>query len=420
MKLEIKELGPIHDSIIDFSSDLTIIFGKSNQGKSYILRALYSFLSCFDEANNLELAGIISLDSTKKIPRNLVNGGQIEVAVNVKEGVIKLKDRWFSRLLTTSNVDFPVDEILFKIDEQSKVISIPPREYKPYGLICPNASYSLRLEYSRGVLKIDVEKSEGEIKDEDLCFTGLSGFILDSITKFLSTEVIPEVMNVVGRSIKVNSVRFLTYGRNAVLVILNSRSMSSFIPIFRSCEYWVEKGLRVQPKEEIDKIFNVKVRTEKGKIFINGYEIDKVSASLVELGSLYLATADGKGGLLMIEEPEAQLDVYKQITMGIILYNLSEIYKIVATTHSENLLLTLAMISYFSKRVGEKVKEAFNKYGELKLRDAKISFYLVEDGRIREMKDSQILSDASIFSETNREIFGINAYLLSECGDKCE
>ncbi|BFH74201.1 hypothetical protein SJAV_21450 [Sulfurisphaera javensis] len=70
MRIDIKSLGPLHNTTFDFSSPITIIFGKSNSGKSYVLKAIYSSLSFFDESNNINLVFLsepnIKIDSASE------------------------------------------------------------------------------------------------------------------------------------------------------------------------------------------------------------------------------------------------------------------------------------------------------------------------------------------------------------------
>ncbi len=58
MKLIIKNIGVLKDTSIELG-DLTVIFGKPNSGKSYILKSIYSNLAFFDQANNADLASIV-------------------------------------------------------------------------------------------------------------------------------------------------------------------------------------------------------------------------------------------------------------------------------------------------------------------------------------------------------------------------
>lgn len=428
MKIKIKKLGPIHDSTIDFP-DITVIFGKSNEGKSYILKALYAPLSFLDRANYHELANILlSSLSTKiyetkeiKVP---VEGGSFEIEVNLKDAIQKfiasVQDRLFSE---RPEIEFPLaSDILSKIEIQSKIATIEEKKYTLTNL-CPNASYSLSFSYANGKIKTSIEKY-GQVADKTLCSFSLSFAIIDKIKEFVATEVFPKIIEPIGKGFGVGSVRFLSYGRSSILLLISPLATyrDVLLPNFRSTVHWILTGLNnLQIDEDIKRIFNLRVGTEGGKVKIEGYEPNHVSASLAELTTLYLSTLDGGGGLLLIEEPESQLDVYKQVSMAIILYNLAKKYRIVLTTHSEILLFTLAIISYFSRKgLRNEVKNILNEYGDLDVRDVNMSFYLTEGGKINEKNDEEILEDSALFSDINRKLFGITAKLLAMCGDKCK
>lgn len=460
MQLKVNKLGPIRDSEVDFSSDITVIFGKSNTGKSYILKALYSNLSFLDESNYIILANMISSDIYSSIAkdREKVYGKEIEIPINLKEYVEKFIQTLSKRVISDFDVTFSLlSDILSKVEKQSKNITINNISYDSNGNICPTASYKLLLSYSEGYIKAKIER-HGKIDDELLCNTSLSGFITGRILNFVSQYIIPQVMSEVGgsictksESVCINSVRFLSYGRNTILHLINeSPSLLSYPPlspmyptlsllyfifpplILRSTYYWIINGINtlkgpIDKEKEIEEIkrifdiFNIKISYQEERIKINDYELPQTSASYVEIAALYLSTIDGRGGLLLIEEPESQLDVYKQISIAILLYNLSKKFKIVLTTHSENVLLTLAMLSYYSK-LGDKVKEIFSKYGNPDVRDVKISFYFVDDkeGKVKSLSDREILENDKIFAEINKDLFSINAKLDELCGEKCK
>jgi hypothetical protein len=87
MKLIIKNLGVLKDTSIELG-DLTVIFGKPNSGKSYILKSIYSNLAFFDQANNVDLATIVaeSLYSTIiSISENAINGRKYTTSLNISE-----------------------------------------------------------------------------------------------------------------------------------------------------------------------------------------------------------------------------------------------------------------------------------------------------------------------------------------------
>ena len=81
-----------------------------------------------------------------------------------------------------------------------------------------------------------------------------------------------------------------------------------------------------------------------------------------------------------------------QLKMGLFLYELSKKHKVVVTTHSEIILIILAILSHFKKE--KEVAELFN-IGKVESeeRSVDVKIYYANDGKIELMDPEKVLEN---------------------------
>ncbi|MCG3109338.1 hypothetical protein L3N51_01628 [Metallosphaera sp. J1] len=423
MQLTIKELGPIRNSDLKLG-DLSVIFGRSNTGKSYILKALYSWLCFLDEANSFELATLMTGDL--EIP-SLVEGGQFSRPIDFRRGVEMLLERYSRRFTSLNHTKLTIEGkdvngLLDLIERQSEMLRLEKRIYPSYGPICPGASYTIEIGFVNGSIDVSVTKS-GTVMDSEFCMSALANKIRASIISYLRSVVIPRMMKPIGDSVKVPSVRLLNHGRFLALF----HKVSLIDPYFRSAFYWIERGKEMirngADDEEVRKVFNLNMKLESGELLLDGLTVTLSSSSLLEMAALRLSLSDGRGGLVLIEEPEIQLDVMSQVKMALILYSLARKFRIVITTHSEIIILTLAMLSYYLPCLGDEALTEFkNVFGNTVefVKPVNVSFYHVMEGTLMERSAGDILNNTEIFSEVNKKLLDLGLNLYEKWEARCQ
>ena len=144
MKFRFKNIGPIKEAELELG-DLTIIAGRNNTGKTYMVYTLYGFLNGFRELL-------------------LSNAGSRFFESHFKEAVSLSTEELVSKLISEGQVEWEVDED-FLIEEQTRLIQEMAREFSKRGISGVfNASQfsfedsSLEFEYS-SVIPLDFELS---------------------------------------------------------------------------------------------------------------------------------------------------------------------------------------------------------------------------------------------------------------------
>jgi predicted ATPase len=120
---------------------------------------------------------------------------------------------------------------------------------------------------------------------------------------------------------------------------------------------------------------------------------EHVSTSVLEIVSFLLSVK--VGSLILYEEPEAHLHEELQLLMGMVLYALSSINRIVISTHSQTIVSTIAHLSML-KPTKEELKDLFE---DLKVKDyealaeavekanekVKVKVYHFTEGEVKEV-----------------------------------
>uniref|UniRef100_A0A2U9ICX5 Endonuclease GajA/Old nuclease/RecF-like AAA domain-containing protein n=2 Tax=Acidianus brierleyi TaxID=41673 RepID=A0A2U9ICX5_9CREN len=402
MELLIKSLGPITDSKVAIS-DLTVLFGPPKAGKSYILKAIYSKLAFFDEANNLELSKIF----VRQLQDKLISFASEEKGETLtldveKEFLISIKtlsQYYLSYLTSNAEVDIPL-----KMEDIVKEIlrdqTLNEETYYPYSTSCVNV---IKISFQTGKINIRVSAK----KEDRTCQTILASELISSLTNY-SIKLFTKILNLSAKTLNIPLVKYAAYGRALALLTLND--VTSFNPSIRSLYYWLMKGLESKAEDSFLSFIDVNIKkSEKDKILIDEYTPEKSSSSLNDLAVIKLMVADGKKSLILIEEPESQLNIEQQIKVALYLYGLAQKHQVVITTHSDVILLILSALQYFgwSNVFEEEAKVPHEK-------SVNIRIYLVKDGKVTEKKGVDLLENIPTISEVGYKIISIIGRLLDE------
>ncbi|BFH74080.1 hypothetical protein SJAV_20240 [Sulfurisphaera javensis] len=412
MKLIVHKLGPLKETEIEINTPITILFGRSNTGKSYVLKALYSLLSFLDKSNEERIIDSI-LGNINFLENKML---EIDFATHIRTVIDFLRNS----LVGESNVELYLngkrsEDLIKELGEKIRKIDFKEETYEEKDI------YSSFPQPQR----VSVKLRDGKLllnKATTQASYSLISFLANSVRNYLSDVVLPIIEKKAKDLFEIPSVRYLNYGRFVALY----GNLDD--PYFSSSSYWIKNGKNLVKQgkinSEIEKLFNLSIKIKKEELTINGYSPAHSSASLVELSSLFLAVADGEGGLLLIEEPETQLDVYSQIKIGVILYLLSKRFKIVFSTHSEILLLTMAMLSRFSECAKDvlisRIKELVDIENLDNLDHVDVNFYFFDKGKVEKRSAKEILANAEIFTDLNNKLLDSITELVLAWEEKCQ
>jgi len=381
VKLHLSNLGPVKHGEIELG-DITLFVGKPNTGKSTAMKALFYSLYCpgnliklnqdsFEVKDNLFLLRFtIDRERTKENYKSFMSD-------SLPEGEFELEPINVLDFILTQKLSYK---------EKYRPISSPPMYFPK---ICNNKDIKrLRSSLSNTIYEISVNGDEGEVKVEvdisdvkqtclkdDGTLSSLSRAFMEIAQERVSSQYCIG-FNECLRKRGINGVVYIPYGRFFLMLqkfimqeILDSDVFSLLelnLPfIIKRPNYLTEyyKGLSTYN----EKIFNLIKPLLKGQIANVGENLvyteenkiipwEYVSASILEIVSFLLSVK--VGSLILFEEPETQLHEELQLLMGMVLYALSSINRIVISTHSQTIVSTIAHLSML-KPTKEELKDLF-------------------------------------------------------------
>ena len=159
-----------------------------------------------------------------------------------------------------------------------------------------------------------------------------------------------------------------------------------------------------------EKVFNLIKPLLKGQIANVGGNLvyieenkkipwEYVSASILEIVSFLLSVK--VGSLILFEEPETQLHEELQLLMGMVLYALSSINRIVISTHSQTIVSTIAHLSMLkpTKDLFEDLKvkdyEALAEAVEKANEKVKVKVYHFTEGEVKDVSINHVVRGLS-------------------------
>ena len=397
MKLHLSNLGPIKHGEIELG-DITLFVGKPNTGKSTAMKALFYSLYCpgnliklrgdpFEVRDNLFLQRFtIDRKETEKNYKSFIRD-------SLPEGEFKLEPINVLDFVHTQKLSY---------EEKYRPIFLPPMYFPK---ICNDKDIErLMSSLSNTIYEISVNGDEGEVKVEadisdvketclkdDGTLSSLSRAFMEIAQERISSQYCIG-FNKCLRKRGINGVVYIPYGRSFLVLqkFIMQEILSSFVFSFLATRigeltttlnppliitrpnYLIEyyEGLSTYN----EKIFNLikpllKGQVKdlgKGLVYVEGDKIipwEYVSASVLEIVSFLLSVKEES--LVLFEEPETQLHEELQLLMGMVLYALSSINRIVISTHSQTIVSTIAHLSML-KPTKEELKDLFE---DLKVKD---------------------------------------------------
>ena len=402
VKLHLSNLGPIKHGEIELG-DITLFVGKPNTGKSTAMKALFYSLYCpgnliklkqdsFEVKDNLFLLRFtIDREGTKENYKSFISD-------SLPEGEFKLEP--------INVLDFILTQKLSYEDEY-RPSTLPPmyfpktcsdEDIKHLRFSLSNTIYKISVNGDKGEVKVDVsDVSETCLKDNET-LSSISTVMLNIAEQPVNSQYCIGFNESLSKN-GINGLVYIPYGRSFLVLqkfilqeILNSLTSASPSPfsrleevIFRGFVMAINSLFKItRPNYLTDyfegfttynkKVFNLIKPLLKGQIANVGGNLvyteenkkipwEYVSASILEIVSFLLSVK--VGSLILFEEPEIQLHEELQLLMGMVLYALSSISRIVISTHSQTIVSTIAHLSML-KPTKEELKDLFE---DLKVKD---------------------------------------------------
>jgi AAA15 family ATPase/GTPase len=404
MKLYLSNLGPIKHGEIELG-DITLFVGKPNTGKSTAMKALFYSLYCpgnliklkqdsFEVKDNLFLLRFtIDREGTKENYKSFISD-------SLPEGEFKLEPINVLDFILTQKLSY---------EEEYRPSTLPPmfftktcsdEDMKRLRFSLSNTIYKISVNGDKGEVKVDVsDVSETCLKDNET-LSSISTIMLNISEQLVNSQYCIGFNESLSKN-GINGVVYIPYGRSFLALqkfilqeILNSPTSPSPSPfsllekisnIIRGFVMAIDPPFKITRPNYLteyfkglttynEKVFNLIKPLLKGQIENVGENLvyteenkiipwEYVSASILEIVSFLLSVKEES--LVLFEEPETQLHEELQLLMGMVLYALSSINRIVISTHSQTIVSTIAHLSML-KPTKEELKDLFE---DLKVKD---------------------------------------------------
>ena len=486
MKLFIERLGPLRDTSVELG-DVTILFGLPNAGKSYLLRAVYAshiyldsfvFRWCADAKVIDELLGM-RVEIEVAVPRvdvdkDVVYAERADMRVAYEALIEALRgaiSRCVENALLPHGASYGLGGEATEAPRFELAVRLLPE------LFCSRAE-RLRLtrpggcsaSIENGVLRVRLSPVRVARERRLWALSRLSSSTANYYA--VEAEYVLQMesleLEMVLRALLVDTLRravlrlaggghrivYAAYGRSIVTQALlytmlrpekllypaieealgsrNLPALSLFGAITRGYRILVEDE---EVRREVLRIFSVllggEVRLAPGSIeYISGgarVPLHFASALVGEVAGLMLASAPlvRNGGILLVEEPEAQLHPRMHVLLPIVFYALAARgVRVVLTTHSDILVSVAAALTVLADRGAERLREAVETLLEKfplieppretveylssllseRVPRMKIRFYYVGGGKARELEPREVLQGIPSMSEVLHEL----------------
>ena len=368
VKLKVIELGPVRNSEIELGH-VTILFGPPNTGKSYLLKALYSQLITLDRYQVALAKRLLCSEVRQRIEyiTMLVRG--------VLTGSVKVRDSYkvesgYASIVVDENRRWVELEVRLGGLEVGEAVSVNLAlslvEQLPQGVFQLEPSYAAYVTYPdlsdvcrRACPGICTASDDGQLVIR--VRVGDAEWFAHCLARLLKrlcsgVRVVPSLG-------ELSDAAFIPFGRTPLVYLVDAASaagrdapMSSThqmgnIYAAYLARLWdgYRRFLR-NPDDEVSRAFSLFGRFEArgGRILYSSrgppVEIPRASAMAAEvLGIMLPIYASRKDALVLVEEPEAQLHPAAHILMAVALLASAGLgYRLVITTHSEQLVATVA------------------------------------------------------------------------------
>lgn len=468
MKFRFKKIGPIDEADLELG-DLTIIAGRNNTGKTYIVYTLYGFLSGitgllrgqavtrflqahFAEAASLSTEEVVSqLIAERQFSWNL-NGEFLadEQARLIQELTREYSEHGIYRVFNTSQDQF--SEACLELDLERVQVTARNLLYSSH----PGAKLSISHAGAKVTIGYDGTKVVASLDDREtsMDLASLSGIVRDALgyvypqillQELFGPKTMPFIFSSARHSIPL-FLKELDYVRSQVVRQLQQqeasgngeplegsdplRSTSRYaapihdnIDFVRSIPEEVEAYTDELPKVlpvDIEKMMGGAFESRKGALrFTSGADnkpnfdipLHLASSSAWEMSNLYFFLGyfmgERSSRFLIIDEPESHLDTANQIQFARLLARLVEGgVRVLITTHSDYIVKEINNLIMLNSDF-ERREETMERLGyDVSLPPEEIRAYVAQNGGLTRCTIDRYGIDMPVFDET---IDGINS-----------
>ncbi len=460
-----KNIGPVKDAELELG-DLTIIAGRNNTGKTYVVYTLYGFLKMLNSSNfHLFLMDKRFPDAQfpdlRSIAEKLLQEDHASLLLDEqileRQGreVIQAIARTFSKeflpgVFSSQHHDFEGASIEVNLHEDN-ANNLRPLKVNAEGVI-------LSIEHDGKELRISLEKQDKKANIYDLRFHIAYIYLM-----FLCGDLFPEPFILSAERFGISLFyRELDFKKNQLVDLLqklgddkNRERISPYLfidkatsryamPIKDNIDYTRSIPDRRGNISEIHdhKLFDHIKDMMDGYYRASGDEIRFISKSRGKGRSfnipLHLASSSArglsdfyfflqhvakKGNLLIIDEPESHLDTANQIQLARLLARFVRAgLKVLITTHSDYLIKEFNNLVMLSKSFADKdaVVRKLKYQADDFLSPDSVRAYVAENNSLTRCKVDALGIDMPVFDKTIDEINSVANELVSRVSDDAE
>lgn len=449
VEFRFRNIGPIKEAAIELG-DLTIIAGRNNTGKTYLVYTLYGFLKLWnsqphaDEAMWLMRTGSAGSPTIGEVFSELLEKGRATFPLD-KDGINSLRHRAlqvlskrFSKELLHQVFSAPDENFLRASIEALYTEHERTAEYPLTGDIqLPDgASLCMRYDGSNMILKLNT----GEAKELDF---NLRYFLVPRYLELLLRPWLPPPFILSSERFGISLFyRELDFTKNQLVDMLqkigSSKRQANLSPFFFINQATSRYALPI--KDNIDYTRSIPDRRKNKSDFLKTGHSDEIKDMMAGYYSsagdeirfiskargrdrsfnipLYLASSSARGlsdlyfflrhvatenSILIVDEPESHLDTANQVLLARLLARVVRTgLKVLVTTHSDYFVKeinNLIMLSQILKDRSEVARE--HQYsGDEALFPSLIRAYVAEKNSLTKCQIDQFGIDMPVFDET--------------------
>ena len=463
VKFRFRNIGPVRDAELELG-DLTVIAGRNNTGKTYIVYTLYGFLKMakdfpdwfiLREENQPEA----EFPKWRHLAEQLAESGRYAFSLNQKE--LDRQRKWVTKLLAKG----------FSEQGLSEMFSSQPKVFKGASIqiIWNSENSRLRHSYkSEGAkVSIDYNGTQAVVTTDDakrqLPTGRLAGMVAYHYVRFLFDSFFPDPFILSAERFGISLFyRELDFTKNQLVDMLQKMSddknrdkFSPYLFIDRTTSRYA-----LPIKDNIDYTRSIPdLRGRRSEVYTNklfddikdmmggyyGAAGDDIRFISKARGKgrrfnipLHLASSSARGlsdfyfflrhvarsnHLLIIDEPESHLDTANQIQLARLLAQFVKAgLRVLVTTHSDYLVKEINNLIMLSKPIEDKasiIKKL--KYREDDyLEPESVRAYVAEENGLSECKVDRLGIDMPVFDETIDAINNAANELASHMEDDSE
>ena len=461
-----RNIGPVKHAELDLG-DLTIIAGRNNTGKTYLVYTLYGFLKMWDDVPpgyvlHHETEPEAKFPDWTQVAKQLVESGHYTIPLNNQS--LGQQRKWVIRLLTQYFSEHTLSEVFSSQPEKFERSSMeivcnykklkPPRSFKV--VIVKGLSFSFKSRQMEVVVSMDEIKSQPP--PESLAFYVAHHYVL-----FLLKDLFPDPFILSAERFGISLFyRELDFTKNQLVDLLQKMGddkrqhrLSPYLVIDRATSRYA-----LPIKDNIDYTRSIPERRErnseiyKHKLFddikemMDGYysaagdDIRFISKARGKGRSfnipLHLASSSARGlsdfyfflrhvaknnHLVIIDEPESHLDTDNQIQLARLLVRFVRAgLKVLITTHSDYVIKEINNLVMLSRPFADKdavVRKL--KYGSADALDPEsIRAYVAEQNGLTRCTVDRFGIDMPVFDTTIDQINRVSNELASRLAEDTE